>query len=60
MDLPNIYNLWLHENEFNNVPPELGDLKKLTHFLVDEPEILKSDIEQLKRTNPELRIIDEN
>ena len=37
--LQKVQTLWLHENEFNEVPIDLANMKSLIYFLVDEPEL---------------------
>lgn len=60
LGLSKVQNLWLHENSFEHVPLALSKMELLSIFLVDEPEISKSDLEKIKEQKPNLRIIDED
>ncbi len=60
LGLTKVQNLWLHENAFKNVPIEIANLKTLTYFLVDEPELNTREVKQIKELNPQIRFIDED
>lgn len=53
----NMHNLWLHENNFSDLPQEVASLKSLSHLLIDVEELDKKDVDKVKKINPELRVI---
>lgn len=55
--LDSVYNLWLHNNSFKVIPTEVGEMKSLTHLLIDHEIITDNNIEVIKEVNPKLRVI---
>ncbi|MEL6810197.1 MAG: leucine-rich repeat domain-containing protein [Bacteroidota bacterium] len=57
LTLHHVHNLWVHNNSFKEIPTEVAQMQGLTHLLIDHEIITDENIEEIKRLNPELRVI---
>lgn len=59
LGLDKVMNLWLHGNNFTTIPVAVANLPSITHLLINEEKINPSDIVEIKKKNPNLRVIHE-
>lgn len=60
LGIENLQTLWLHNNNIPSIPTDIGELKELTHLLVDHEIISDSNIEAIKEKYPDIYVVRED
>ena len=56
LKLKRLQTLWIHNNAMPTIPISIGKMKKLEYLLVDHEVISDDNINQIKKTNPNLHV----